>query len=202
MPTGYTAGILDGTTKNFKEFAKQCTRAFMIHLKDEPIDVEYVPRTHTDYHTKKITESKRTLKEIELVKDEAIINTENKRLLDDIKYHEDAITTKAESELKLNEFLIKAKAYKPPTETHKGIAKFMVEQIESTIDFDCKDNNYHENNIIELKEKLKVLDADCIRGEMRVSATESIAYHTKEHEAELKRCRESNEWYNEFINSI
>ena len=35
MPTGYTAGIIDGTTKDFKEYAKHCERAFMIHLREE-----------------------------------------------------------------------------------------------------------------------------------------------------------------------
>ena len=28
MPTGYTAGIIDGKTETFQDFEKQCMRAF------------------------------------------------------------------------------------------------------------------------------------------------------------------------------
>ena len=36
MPTGYTAGILEGKIKTFPEFAKICMRAFgaAIHMRD------------------------------------------------------------------------------------------------------------------------------------------------------------------------
>lgn len=44
MPTGYTAGIIDGKIKDFKEFAKLCSRAFIVHLRDEPINSEYKKR--------------------------------------------------------------------------------------------------------------------------------------------------------------
>ena len=57
MPTGYTAGILDGTVKDFNEFAKKCSRAFMIHLRDEPFDSEYKKREPSDYHSKNLKEA-------------------------------------------------------------------------------------------------------------------------------------------------
>ena len=78
----------------------------------------------------------------------------------------------------------------------------MIKQIEETIDFDCKDNDYHQKGIAEIKEKLKVLNADDIRGKLRTKATEDIAYNTKAHEEDLKRCRDSNKWYEDFINAL
>ena len=41
MPTGYTAGIEDGTITTGKDFLKLCTRAFGIamDLRDEPLSV-------------------------------------------------------------------------------------------------------------------------------------------------------------------
>ena len=64
MPTGYTAGIIDGKTETFQEFAKQCMRAFgaTIHMRDENMDKEYEPRTPSDYHTKALEEAKEKLK--------------------------------------------------------------------------------------------------------------------------------------------
>ena len=43
MPTGYTAGIIDGKTETFQDFAKQCMRAFgvTIHMRDENMDKGY-----------------------------------------------------------------------------------------------------------------------------------------------------------------
>lgn len=202
MPTGYTAGILDGKTKDFKQFAKTCSRAFMVHLREEPFDSEYKPRTPSNYHVKGIAEAKEKLKELEVLDDETIIKREYEKILNDIEYHEKAIITKNENEVKLNKFLEKAKAFKAPTETHKGIADFMVKQLEETIDFDCKDDDCHKKRIDQLKERLKVLNADDIRGQLRTKATEDIAYNTKAHEEDLKRCRDSNKWYEDFINAL
>ena len=114
MPTGYTAGILDGTTKDFKQFAKTCSRAFMVHLREEPFDSEYTPRTPSDYNLKRIAEAKETLKEIEVLEDSVIVKREYEKLLEDIEYHEKAIVIKDEGFKKLNKFLKKAKTFKAP----------------------------------------------------------------------------------------
>ena len=201
MPTGYTAGILDGTTKDFKEYAKHCERAFTIHLRDEPFDSEYKPRTPSDYHTKAITKAKETLKEIEILEDTTIIERERLRLLDSLKYHKEGIEKDKQTKSKLDKFLLEAKAFKAPTETHKGIAEFMVTQIEETIKFDCN-NSYHKDELENVEKQLLSIDADNVRWDLKTQATKDFAYHTKEHGAELKRCRESNKWHEDFINAL
>lgn len=47
MATGYTCGIVDGTTKTFKEFAFKCIRAFgaAAHMRDEPISKPFKLQT-------------------------------------------------------------------------------------------------------------------------------------------------------------
>ena len=201
MPTGYTARIIDGTTKDFKEYAKQCERAFLIHMRDEPFDSEYKPRTPSDYHTKAITKAKETLKEIEVLEDATIIERERLRLLDSLKYHKEGIKKAKQTKTKLDKFLLEAKAFKAPTETHKGIAEFMVTQIEETIKFDCN-STYHKDELERVEKELLNIDADNVRGDLKTQATKDFAYHTKEHEAELKRCRESNKWHEDFINAL
>ena len=101
----------------------------------------------------------------------------------------------------MDSFLEKAKQYVPPTENHQGIAKFMIEQLEKTIEFDCN-SNYHIDELITIDSKIEKVNADDIRSEMKVKATKDIAYHTKEHEADVKRCREHNQWYEDFIKSL
>lgn len=201
MPTGYTAGIIDGTTKDFKEYAKLCSRAFMIHLRDEPFNSEYKPRTPSDYHIKAIKKAKEELKEVEVLEDSTIIEREKLRLLDEVKRYKDQIEKEKESKKRLDAFLEKAKKYKAPTETHNGIAEFMVAQIEETIKFDCN-SSFYTDELEKAQKKLLNINAEDVRGELKTKATKDLAYHTKEHEAELKRCRDSNKWYEDFINAL
>ena len=67
MPTGYTAGVQDGSIKTFKDYASLCARAFtaLIELRDEP----FTPRlpdeikSNTTYTEKKIEEDAQRLAE-------------------------------------------------------------------------------------------------------------------------------------------
>jgi len=201
MPTGYTYGILDGTTKDFNEFAKQCSRAFMVHLRDEPANSEYKKREPSDYHTKEIKKSKDELKQSESLTDDEIITQKKSELIESKKYHLKGKQKDKANKVKLELFLKQAKAYKPPTESHQGIAEFMVEQLETTIEWDCN-RRHHIDELKTIDGKIDNVNADDTRSEMKVKATKDIAYHTKEHEEELKRCKEHNQWYDDFINSL
>ena len=201
MPTGYTAGILDGTTKDFNQFAKHCSRAYIMHLRDEPMDSEYKKREVSDYHIKEIEKAKAELKQADSLSDEELIIQEKNRLIDSKKYHLDREEKIKNDKIKLESFLEKAKSYIPPTEKHQGIADFMIEQIEKTIEFDCN-SSYHIDELKTIDSKIEKVNADDIRSEMKVKATKDIAYHTKEHEADVKRCREHNQWYEDFIKNL
>lgn len=201
MPTGYTAGILDGTTKDFNQFAKHCSRAFIMHLRDEPMDSEYKKREVSDYHIKAIEKAKAELKQADSLSDEELIIQEKNRLIESKKYHLESKEKDELNKIKMDSFLEKAKQYVPPTENHQGIAKFMIEQLEKTIEFDCN-SNYHIDELKTIDSKIEKVNADDIRSEMKVKATKDIAYHTKEHEADAKRCREHNKWYEDFIKNL
>lgn len=201
MPTGYTAGILDGTTKDFNEFAKLCSRAFMVHLRDEPMNGEYKKREPSDYHSKAIKKAEDELKQVEQLTDEEVILQEKSRLIESKKYHIKSNGKDEANKIKLEQFLAKAMNYKPPTKEHKGIADFMQEQLKSTIDFGCN-RTYHINELKTIDSKIENVNADNIRSETKIKATKDIAYHTKEHEEELRRCKEHNKWYEDFINSL
>lgn len=201
MPTSYTAGILDGTTKDFNQFAEHCSRAFIMHLRDEPMDSEYKKREVSDYHTKAIEKAKTELKQADSLSDEELIIQEKNRLIDSKKYHLDREEKIKNDKIKLESFLEKAKSYIPPTEKHQGIADFMIEQIEKTIDFDCS-GTYHITALQEIDLEIKNLNAKDIRSKIKVKADKDIDYHTKQHEADVKRCEEHNQWYEDFIKNL
>ena len=201
MPTGYTAGILNGTTKNFKQFAKQCSRAFTIHLREEQMDSEYKEREPSDYHLKELKKAKEKLKEVELLTDEEIVTQRKSELIDSKKYHIKMEQKQKADKKKMELFLSDAKAYAPPTENHKGIGSFMIEQLEKTIDFDCN-GTYHTNALKTIDSDIKNVTAIELRDEMKNDALKDIDRHTKEYSEDLKRCEEHNKWYKDFIESL
>jgi hypothetical protein len=201
MPTGYTVGILEGTTKDFKEFAKQCSRAFIVHMRDEPTNSEYKKREAGNYHTEQITEAENKLKMTESLSDEKLVAKERANLIDQKNCHLGARKKEEANRIKMDVFLADAKAYKPPTNRHENIAEFMIDQLEKTIDLDCK-GTYHADELKSIDIKLKNINAKDIRIKIEDESSESIKYHTKEHNEEVIRCTEHNKWYSDFIESI
>ena len=123
MPTGYTAGILDGTITTFPQFAKLCMRAFgaTIHLRDESLDTEYEQRVPSDYHSKSIEKAKQSIIDAEKLTDNEIVDTRKKQLEDSKKYHLEAIEKAKKSTIEMNKILFDVRKWQPPTPDHTCI---------------------------------------------------------------------------------
>lgn len=203
MPTGYTAGILDGEIKDFKQFAKLCIRNFgaTIHMRDEPMDMEYVPRTPSDYHTKAIAEANKLLSDSQQLPDEEVIGLRKEQLLKDKKYYLEAIEKAKKNTEKLNVFLKEATEYTPPTDQHNSVKDFMINQINLTIDGDCN-TSYYAEKLLDIENELSTLNPQTVRLSMLEKAVKDLRYHENEYAQELKRSNESNEWVRRFMESI
>ena len=204
MPTGYTAGILDGKVNTFEEFATVCTRAFgaTIHMRDNPMDSPYEPRTPSDYHTNSIQSKRERLEEIESMSDEKIVEDFNTQLGEDLKYHQTKMEEDKRNLEKLNSMLESAKSWIPPTEDHQPFRNFMIEQIESTIKVDG-DPSYHTNKMVEIKKQMEEgINPKEYREETIQEIKSQISYHETEYQKELVRCKDSNDWMDKFFESI
>jgi hypothetical protein len=203
MPTGYTAGILDGSIKDFKQFATLCMRAFgaTIHMRDAPFDMAYEERKPGDYHEKAIAKASQELKDAESMSDEVILYKRRRELQESTAYHEKAIAEAKVNRARLNEMLAQAEAYQPPTPEHKGVKDFMIDQIKKTLDFDTA-TKYHEDKIAEIIIEISTMTADSARSQMKEKAFTELAYHQKELNLEIKRCNDSNKWVEDFIKSL
>ena len=204
MPTGYTAGIIDGEITTFEQFATQCTRAFgaTIHMRDNPMDSPYEPRTPSDYHTNSIQSKRERLEEIESMSDEKIVEDFNTQLEEDLKYHQTKMEEDKRNLEKLNSMLESAKSWIPPTEDHQPFRNFMIEQIESTIKVDG-DPSYHVNKIVGIKKQMEEgINPKEYREETIQEIKGQISYHETEYQKELVRCKDSNDWMDKFFESI
>lgn len=204
MPTGYTAGIIDGEITTFEQFATQCTRAFgaTIHMRDNPMDSPYEPRTPSDYHTNSIQSKRERLEEIESMSDEKIVEDFNTQLEEDLKYHQTKMEEDKRNLEKLNSMLESAKSWIPPTEDHQPFRNFMIEQIESTIKVDG-DPSYHVNKMVGIKKQMEEgINPKEYREETIQEIKSQISYHETEYQKELVRCKDSNDWMDKFFESI
>ena len=204
MPTGYTAGIIDGEITTFEQFATQCTRAFgaTIHMRDNPMDSPYEPRTPSDYHTNSIQSKRERLEEIESMSDEKIVEDFNTQLEEDLKYHQTKMEEDKRNLEKLNSMLESAKSWVPPTEDHQPFRNFMIEQVESTIKVDG-DPSYHVNKMVGIKKQMEEgINPKEYREETIQEIKSQISYHETEYQKELVRCKDSNDWMDKFFESI
>jgi len=203
MPTGYTAGILDGKVKTFSEFAKLCMKAFgaCIHMRDDDMNAEYKPMIPSSYYKDELEKAQKELEQAQTISDSKIICNRKKSLNKDKKYAEKRILEITDNKNKLKEFLKEAVEYVPPTKDHIGVKKFMIEQLHLTIENDGK-TDYHDKELIEIENQLNNIDPIKIRKELIESAKEEIKYCTKHYQEEVNRCNENDKWVSDFLKSL
>lgn len=141
MPTGYTADLHDGKPITFEQFVLKCSRAMgaAIMQRDESPDVEIRERALDDYHVQNVAKSAarmqeaiaRPLSEWEVLQERAITEAE--------AYREKYLADQAAMEERYRGMLAEVHAWAPPTPEHFGLKTFMIEQLESSIRFDCGD---------------------------------------------------------------
>ena len=94
-----------------------------------------------------------------------------------------------------------AHRYVPPTPEHEGIYAFMIEQLTTTIDYDGN-TEYYEKELQKIEKDLKNLDPVILRNNAIIGFQKDIAYYLAEYGKEVDRCRDSNKWVEDFINSL
>lgn len=202
MPTGYTAGLVDGTITDFEGFATTCMRAFgaTVHMREDSLDTEYEPRIPSDHHLKGIETAKQELKRIKALTDDEIRSATAQSIKVDIEYNEVKISQKKELLAHLNSVLKKVNEWTPPTEEHESFKEFMQEQIQSTINHDA-DFKYNTEQTEMLKNRVGEAP-EIAREKMMESAQWNLDYHTKEQASEVKHCATSNKWVEDLMNSF
>jgi len=204
MPTGYTAGIIDGEITTFEQFATQCTRAFgaTSHMRENPLDSPYEPRTPSEYYVNSLQSQREKLEETKAMTDEAIVRDFENLLNDSLKYHERELEKTKVNLGRLNSIMESAKSWVPPTEDHEGVRDYMIDQLEITIKADG-DPSYHVNKIVQAKKELEEgIDPKVYREEKIKEIEDRISYYGAEVQKELERCKQSNDWMDKFLESI
>jgi hypothetical protein len=182
MPTGYTAGIEEGIT--FKEFVLGCACSRFYDCSDLPEKF-----TISNYHKEKFIELEREFKELESmnIKDAYIRAQQDcdKKNKFEEGFHNGKVELKKMYKLMLKDVM----AWEPPSKDHIDLKKFMIEQLNSSIEFDCGEYPRSRYTVKSGKKWLEGKKAEVLK---------DIAYHREEYNKECERV----EWKNKYITQL
>lgn len=195
MPTGYTSRLCDGP-QTFEEFAMGCARAFgaLVTMRDDdsnaPIPEEFKP---SDYHQAEVAKAR-----LNYIEFQGMDDKEAERRA--IREYDEAMTawTKTREDNRalrdrLGAMARDVRAWKPPTPDHAGMKKFMLEQLDTTAEFDGRDWPDSKPHLVS--------GADYRLAGIE-KALRDIAYHTVEYQKEAERCRSRSAWVRALRESL
>lgn len=189
MPTGYTAAVSDGKVTTLRQFAMDCARAMgaCIMLRDEPGGGDRIPEKFepSDYHAKALAAAHAELDRLRAMSDDEASQEASaehvKKDADEARY----AANRSETRDRYERMAALVRAWEPPTKDHVGLKSFMLRQLLESVEFDCAE--YPRPQVVRLSgrqwRELKIERAE-----------KDIAYHAKEHEAEVRRATERTEW--------
>lgn len=202
MATGYTGCIKDGSI-TFKQFALRCSRAFgaLVTMRDDPMSDEIpdeIKPTNT-YYEEKLKEQKAYLEELESMSD--VEANQQARLEFDERqnYNKTRIAEIKDLEAKYKKMADEVSAWKPPTNDHLGLKSFMLEQLYTSLDFDCSPrliDMYEEALDVQVKPGKEWKQDEIVK------CMKDIAYYTEKHAKEIERCNKATNWIQALKKSL
>lgn len=192
MPTGYTAGIEDGTTTSLKEFALICARAMgaCVMQREEPLSNPPRHREFSPYYLEQLANAHADLKELQSMSLEEAGKRRDAELIgataEYYKYKDEHFR------VRMNYLTMKRKveAWTPPSKDYDGLKRFMLEQIEL-----CMNSLYSPDLPKKIPEK-EWLD------EKREKAARNIGYYQVEIIKEKERVDGANKWLDQLLVSL
>lgn len=200
MPTGYTAGIVEGKIDTVEDFAKLCMRAFgaTMHMREESLDVEYTPRKPERYYDMQIKECKKDIeklkkKSLAVLKKEIIAQAKK-----DVNHYKAEIARVAVVRGRLERLVEQVNKLKL-SKSHVRFKEFMLEQLHSTIQYDgC--GEFYETKLKLAQTTLESpVDVKKYRRDAIADLNDRLKRLNKDRKADIKRCDESNKWVSDLL---
>ena len=199
MPTGYTYSVQNGEVTELKEFMLSCAKGFgaFIHMRDDGISSDIKYREVGEYYSRRLENTKREFEEFKLLSDEEIQKQLDESYERRAKEQKEGLKRFDEQKQRYLVMIDKVKEWIPPTEDHIKLKEFALEQLNSSLEFDCSDSsrNYY------LQEPFK----DTVE-EYRVykikSYLKDLEYYSKSYRDELESVEKANKWIRDLIESL
>lgn len=189
MPTGYTAGVQDGTITELSEYAMACARMFgaCITMRDDPPGSEIPEFYPYPWHDEKLRESQKQLAELQGLSRDECANRSRQEYEQEKLRRERELAVADQHRRRYEAMLSKVRAFAAPSDDHKELAEFMEKQLIDSIDFDC-------SSVGKYWEPLEQMDADAWKAKQIESLQRNIKYRKRNRDEEIERVRERNQW--------
>ena len=165
------------------------------------MNAEYKKQAPSTYHSEQIERANKQIGEINSLSDEELIINRKKQIAESIEDYRLSKAKNVDLASRYTKMIEEAKKWTPSTDEHMGIKKFMIEQLEESLKFDCG-GTFYDDTIKSLEEEFKTLDGSKIRKEFLEDKEKNIEYHTTEHKKEVERCEKNNLFVEQFFNSL
>lgn len=189
MPTGYTADVQDGKIITLEQFAWQCARAFgaLIEMRDDPqgavIPERFKPDTR--YHDAEIANAEGEIGRLEAMTEADADLAVSAVYASAVKARDEYAAEKKLRRERYETMLGKVRRWRTDKEI-ASLRDFMIEQLESSIRFDCSDHIYPAAP--------DMLSGAEWRKRSLSEARRSLARHKAEREKEIERVAGRNAW--------
>lgn len=194
MPTGYTAGVVDGTINSFETFALQCARAFgaLISMRDDPLNAEIPDEFKPDsYYQDEIKEIQDEIQKLHTMTPEEIKAACDKDLEERHNHKQESYDKAKLENDRLDKMEAAVKAWIAPSTDHAGMKDFMLDQLEIS----RHDLKYY-NITIEYE-----LPSQWMKRKTE-SLVKSLLYYQQEYEKEKQRCEDRTRWVKQLKESL
>jgi hypothetical protein len=143
MPSGYTHEVSTGEVADFPTFAARCARALgpLVHMRDEPRDVPLPEPSlpDTSYYDEQIAEAQQRLADLDAMGDEEYADELEDTYREALRRHEERMAERREIRARYQAMISKVLAWTPPTPEHASLKAFMLDQLNSSIGWDCQE---------------------------------------------------------------
>jgi len=160
MPTGYTYKVEDGTITELNEFVWTCAKGMgaFLHMRDDNSPLIKRPKV-SSYYQKRLEDTQKELSNLLKMSDEDKISAVQKEYVKNMGDNYKHANKHNQHNKYYNQMMTKVEAWDPPTSNHQGLKKFMLGQLELSIDPEAhyirpkrpSADEWHKNAIQEAK---------------------------------------------------
>lgn len=138
MPTSYTAPLVDGHM-TFEAFVLRAARAMgaCVTLRDEPLDAPLPEALEPHpYYAQRVEEAEAEYTRLLHMTIESLQAEIDEKHTKALEAHAAEVRRREELRARLLAMRLAVLAWTPPTPEHTGLQRFMVEQLDATLEFD------------------------------------------------------------------
>ena len=196
MPTGYTSDVKDGNVTDFTTFALRCARAFgaLVEMRDDALDAP-IPETFppSSYHTEALATARQKLARLRQLTRLQADNAAAKAYAEAMSAWNKAEVERDQTRRRYTAMLSHVRAWSPPSSEHLELKRFMVQQLEESIKFDCGDHSEWKPT--------RRNGAAWLAGEIE-RAERDVAYHEEHMAEDATRATERTRWVQQLRESL